>query len=377
MSLPAPTDCTDAHLEAFRERLIAWFVPRARPMPWRETDDPYRIWVSEIMLQQTRVDQATPYYERFTDAFPTVEALASADRDEVLRLWEGLGYYSRARNLHDAARMVVETFGGAVPDTYDAIRKLPGVGPYTAAAVLSIAFGRPHGVMDGNVKRVLTRVFEIDRRVDRAATKRALQALADHLLPEAQPGTFNEAMMELGATVCTPSSPECAVCPLREVCSARANDTQERYPVTKKRKPVPHHDIAVGLIEDEAGRILIQQRPEEKMLGGLWEFPGGKCEEGEAPADACRREIEEELGLVVEPSAPYAPIDHAYSHFKITLHAYHCRVESGEAQAREGQPLEWVAREELEGYAFPRANRKLLEQLEARRAAPTLFDADH
>lgn len=344
-------------------------------MPWRETRDPYRIWVSEIMLQQTRVDQATPYYERFTEAFPTVAALADAEQDEVLLLWEGLGYYSRARNLHRAAQQVRDQHVGEVPATYDAFRALPGVGAYTAAAVLSLAHGLPHAVLDGNVIRVLTRVFAIGEDVSRAPVKRLLQDLADDLLAADQPGRFNEAVMELGATVCTPRNPKCEACALREVCAARAAGEPTAYPVSKKKAPVPHHDIAVGLLFDGAGRVFIQQRSEDAMLGGLWEFPGGKCEPGEAPRVACARELREELGVEVEVGEALGRINHAYSHFKITLHAFRCRILSGEPTGREGQPTRWAAPHELTGYAFPRANRRLLEALEAQRTAPTLFDA--
>lgn len=342
-------------------------------MPWRETDDPYRIWISEVMLQQTRVDQAWPYYERFTDAFPTVEALADADLDDVLRLWEGLGYYSRARNLHRAAQRVVTEYDGRVPDTEDAIRTLPGVGPYTAAAVLSIAYGRPLAVLDGNVIRVLTRVFAVADDVTSSRTRRHLQALADALLPAEQPARFNEAMMELGATVCSPSSPACPTCPLGEVCAAYAAGEPERYPVSKKKKPIPHHDIAVGVIADDTGRILVTKRPEDAMLGGLWEFPGGKVEPGESVEAACERELREELGVEAEVGEPLARIDHAYSHFKITLHAFACRIVDGTPEHYEAQPMEWVAVEDLGDYAFPRANRRLIETLVERERNPTLF----
>ncbi len=371
---PVENPITEDHLRAFRGDLLAWYERVRRDMPWRRTDDPYRIWISEVMLQQTRVDQARPYYERFVAAFPTVEALAEAALDDVLRLWEGLGYYSRARNLHRAARMVVEAFAGRFPDTYDAIRRLPGVGPYTAAAVLSIAFGRPYAVLDGNVARVLARVFTLRDEVGGSRARRRLQALADALLDAARPGSFNEAMMELGATVCTPVAPTCPRCPLRAVCRAFDAGTPEAYPVRKKKAPVPHYDIAVGLIFDEAGRLLIQRRPEDKMLGGLWEFPGGKLQPGESLEAACRREVREELGIEVEVEAFFQRVSHAFTHFKITLHAFRCRIRSGTPTAREGQPLRWVAAPDLNDYAFPRANRRLIEALIERRRSPTFFD---
>ena len=350
-------------------------------MPWRGAADPYRIWVAEVMLQQTRVEQATPYFERFVEAFPTAQALAEAERDAVLMRWEGLGYYARARHLHEAAGIVVEEHGGHVPDTWEALRALPGIGPYTAAAVLSIAYGKPHAVLDGNVVRLLTRVFAVSDDATKSKTRRRLRALANALLEEAHtqgvpPGTFNQAMMELGATVCTPTAPRCPDCPVQGSCAAYAEGTPEAYPKKKKKAPVPHHDIAVGLLENDAGELFIQRRPDEGLLGGLWEFPGGKQEDGESLKDTCRRELREELGVKVEVGSLFHRLDHAYSHFKITLHAFRCRLTGDAAPtAAEGQPTRWVPPEALDDYAFPRANRRLIEELEARREHPTLFDA--
>ena len=365
---------TDAQRRRFHTDLIDWYQSVKRTMPWRDTDDPYRIWVSEIMLQQTRVDQAQPYFERFVEAFPTVHALADAERDEVLRVWEGLGYYSRARYLHNAAQLIVDEFDGAVPDTYDAIRELPGVGPYTAAAVLSIAYDKPHAVLDGNVIRVLSRVFAVEENVKSAPVKRRLQAAADALIDPEQPGTFNQAMMELGALICTPRSPSCADCPVQPACQAETDGNPEDYPVTPDKKPIPHYDIAVGLVFDDEGHLLIQRRPDDGMLGGLWEFPGGKQEEGEDLATTCQRELREELGIEVDVADHFYTLSHAYSHFKITMHAFRCRIASGTPSPELDQPLQWVPVEALDDYAFPRANRRLIEELERRQTEPSLFD---
>jgi len=367
-------DITDAHRTRFREALLDWYHDVKREMPWRNTDDPYRIWVSEIMLQQTRVDQAEPYYQRFTDAFPTVHDLAEAERDAVLQQWEGLGYYSRARYLHEAAQTVVREHGGTVPSTYDGLKSLKGIGPYTAAAVASIAFGKAHGVLDGNVIRVLTRVFAIEEDSTRSRTRRRLQALADALVDPDDPGNANQALMELGATVCTPRNPSCEACVLEPVCEAAEAGNPEHYPVTPESKPVPHHDIAVGLVFDAEGRLLIQRRPDDAMLGGLWEFPGGKREEGESTEAACRRELQEELGISVETDGLFYTLKHAYSHFKITLYAYPCRIVDGTPTPEIDQPMRWVTVDELDDYAFPRANRKLIEELKRREYAPSLFD---
>lgn len=367
------TTPTDRQRRAFRRDLIDWYTQHKRSMPWRETDDPYRIWVSEIMLQQTRVDTVRDYYPRFLEAFPTVEALAAADRDDVLKYWEGLGFYARARHLHEAARDVVAEHDGTVPDTMDALRDLKGIGPYTAAAVLSIAYQKPHAVLDGNVTRVLSRVVAYEEDATTTQSQRTLRALANELLDPDRPGDFNQAMMELGALVCTPSTPLCDRCPLQQVCRAHDAGTEEDYPVTPESTPVPHHDIAVGLVFED-GRLLIQRRPDEGLLGGLWEFPGGKQEEGESMAEACRREVKEELGIEVAVEEPFYTLSHAYSHFKITLHAFRCRIETGSPEAREDQPFRWVNLDELDDYAFPRANRRLIEELERRQLEPSLFD---
>jgi A/G-specific adenine glycosylase len=327
------------------------------------------------MLQQTRVDTVRDYYHRFLEAFPTVEALAGAERDEVLKHWEGLGFYARARHLHEAAQTVVDEHDGAVPDTMDAIRDLKGVGPYTAAAVLSIAHDKPHAVLDGNVTRVLTRVFAVEEDATTAAAERELRRLANALLDPECPGAFNQAMMELGALVCTPSTPLCERCPLQDVCRAHAAGTEEDHPVTPESEPVPHHDIAVGLVfSDDGGQLLIQRRPDEGLLGGLWEFPGGKQEDGESMEAACAREVKEELGVDVAVEEPFYTLSHAYSHFKITLHAFRCRIEAGTPESREGQPFRWIGLDELDDYAFPRANRRLIEELERRQTEPSLFD---
>lgn len=373
--LPSPdAPLARADLALFRERLLDWYRANRRDLTWRRTSDPYRIWLSEVMLQQTRVDQAEGYYRRFLERFPTVEHLASADLDEVLLYWEGLGYYSRARNLHAAAKRIVEEHGGEVPHDEAAMRALPGVGPYTAAAVLSIAFGVPLAVLDGNVMRVLARYFADDRDSASTAMRRALQATADRLLETDAPGDFNQAVMELGATVCTPRRPRCPSCPLQARCRALARGEPTAFPVKAARSPVPHHQVALGLVRDEQQRYLIARRPEEGMLGGLWEFPGGKQEPGEPLKEACRRELREELGIEVRVGDPVHRLSHAYSHFKVTLHAFDCALVSGVPAPANGEPVRWVTAEEFGDYAFPRANRRLIEFLQARRQSPSLFD---
>jgi len=274
-------------LAPLHDALIDWFKHNKEDLPWRQTDDPYRIWLSEIMLQQTQIATVLPYYARFLERFPTVEALAAAPLDDVLKLWEGLGYYSRARNLHRAARMVVEEFGGEFPRTLEGLRTLPGVGPYTAGAVGSIAFGLDVPVLDGNVIRVLARLFNIEDDVRQAGTKRRLWKLAGEIVPAGRAAAWNEGLMELGQRVCVPRSPRCDVCPVRDFCEARALGVQEQRPIRSQKARTPHYDVTAGVIRDGDGHILIAQRKLDAMLGGLWEFPGGKCDAGRRSASVC------------------------------------------------------------------------------------------
>lgn len=349
--------------DTFRSNLLNWYDKFKRELPWRDCGDPYKIWLSEIMLQQTRVDQAAPYYERFISRFPTVHDLAKADQQEVLKIWEGLGYYSRARNLHQAAQTVVNEFRGKVPDNWNDIRKLKGVGPYTASAVLSIAYQKPHAVVDGNVIRVLSRYFGIKTDVRSTKTKNQIQEYADELLDKERPGDFNQALMELGATTCTPSNPACDRCPLQSNCVACRKAKTDEIPYKSPAKKRPHHHIGVGIIQNDEGKVLIALRPDDAMLGGLWEFPGGKQKKDEAIEDTVIRELQEELGVEVSITKPFMKLDHAYSHFKITLHAYLCELTDGDPSPNSSQKVRWVSIEELDEYPFPKANRRLTDKL--------------
>ena len=354
-------------LAAVQAALPKWFRRSKRSMPWRRTRDPYAIWVSEIMLQQTRVETVKSYYTRWMERFGTVEKLAAARIGDVLKAWEGMGYYGRARNLHKVAKQVVADFAGALPHTVPELRRLPGIGPYTAGAIASIAFGLDEPVLDGNVARVLCRLFRIRTNPAQTATRKKLWALARKLIPPGKAGRFNEAMMDLGATVCTPRSPRCDTCCVADACEALVRGEQESLPHKDKPKPIPHHDIAAGVIW-KRGRILIDRRKPEGLLGGLWEFPGGKVEAGETLAQALRREVREELGIRIRVGEEFLAVDHAYSHFRITLHAMECEYVSGEPRAIGCDAFKWVRPGALDAYAFPKANRKVLDALYARLA---------
>lgn len=349
----------------FADFILAWYQDHKREMPWRGEKDPYKIWISEIMLQQTRVDQAWPYFENFMKLFPTVFDLAEADQQQVLKAWEGLGYYSRARNLHAASKMVAEDFEGKLPESYDEIIKLKGIGPYTAAAITSIAFGKPNAVVDGNVIRVITRYYGIEDDVRSSKTTKQVQHLVNDLISQNHPADFNQAMMELGATVCSPTKPDCLNCPIQTGCVATKVAKTDTIPYKSKAKKKPHLEIGVGIIEREDGKVLIALRPENVMLGGLWEFPGGKQEKGETIQQTVERELQEELDVEVHAYKELMNFKHTYSHFSITMHAYFCTLIYGTPKAKSSQEIRWVEKSELKDYPFPKANKVLTEKITA------------
>ncbi len=345
--------------------LLRWATRNLRDLAWRaEPRDPYRVWVSEIMLQQTQAATVIPYFYRFTERFPTVQALAQAPLDDVLKLWEGLGYYARARHLHRAAQKVVAEFDGRLPDTVEELSKLPGIGRYTAGAIASIAFGRDAPAVDGNVRRVLCRLYAIRGDVRRSKIQNQLWALAEANLPKGKAGRWNEAMMELGATVCTPRSPRCGECPLAGSCRAHALGIQEKLPARAASKRTPHYDVAAAVIR-KRGRVLIARRPLGGMLGGLWEFPGGKKKHRESLEECLQREIREELGIEIAVGQLVTRVEHAYTHFRITLHAFECRHARGRPRAIQVADWRWVTLDGLDRFAFAVTDRKIIEALRA------------
>jgi A/G-specific adenine glycosylase len=346
-----------------RSKLLDWYDRHRRDLPWRDEPDPYRIWVSEVMLQQTQVTTVLPYYRRFLRRFPTLADLAAAGLDDVLKAWEGLGYYARARHLHAAARQVMAENEGRLPESYAGLRRLPGFGDYTAGAVASIAFGQRVPAVDGNVKRVLARLFAVTGDVTQGATARRLRAMAAELVPADRPGDFNQALMELGATLCTPASPRCLLCPVNAECQALAQGIHESLPLKTPRPERPHYDVTAAVIRRDDGHLLIAQRNPEAMLGGLWEFPGGKCRPGETYPACLRREIREELGIEIEVGQHLTTIQHGYTHFRISLHVFECRHLDGEPRALDCADWRWVRLADLGDYAFPVTDQKIIQLL--------------
>jgi A/G-specific adenine glycosylase len=348
-----------------QRNLLGWYERHRRDLPWRGETDFYRVWISEVMLQQTQVTTVLPYYERFLERFPTLADLAAASLDDVLKAWEGLGYYARARNLHAAARQVMADYAGRLPETYAGLRQLPGFGDYTAGAVASIAFNEPVPAVDGNVKRVLARLFAITHDLSRGATARHLRTIAADLVPPDRPGDFNQALMELGATLCLPRSPRCLLCPLREECEGLAQGIHTTLPIKAPRRERPHYDVTAAVIRRQDDYLLIARRKPEAMLGGLWEFPGGKCDPGESLPDCLRREIREELGLEIEVGRYLTVIQHGYTHFRISLHVFECRCLDGQPQALDCADWRWVKAGNLGDFAFPVTDQKIIALLDS------------
>jgi A/G-specific adenine glycosylase len=346
------------------DRILEWYAKHGRDLPWRHTRNPYFIWVSEVMLQQTQVDTVIPYYHRFLSQFPTIEDLASASLQDVLKCWENMGYYARARHLHLSARKIIELMGGHIPRTLDGLLGLPGVGTYTAGAILSIAFNQKVPAVDGNVRRVISRLFAFKGVLDEKTNRNNICRITGEMIPETDPGRFNQALMDFGATVCTFKKPSCRICPLQDVCLAFQKGIQDEVPSPKRRGPLPHKEIAAGIISDKKGRLLIIRRPNNGLLGGLWRFPGGESTGSEnSPEETLRRIAHEELGIRIRGAEPIVSVEHAYTHFRITLHAFRCIWNGDQPHVREGLNWRWATPRMLSRFPFSKAERKVIDAL--------------
>lgn len=340
----------------FQHDLISWYKHEKRDLPWRKDQDPYKIWVSEIMLQQTRVDTVIPYFNAFIGKFPTIEALATADEEEVLKAWEGLGYYSRVRNLHSAVKEVANSYAGVVPNTPEEISKLKGVGPYTKGAILSIAYNIPEPAVDGNVMRVFSRILSIWDDIAKPKTRKIFEEATYKLISKEDPSSFNQAVMELGALICTPTSPSCLLCPVREYCSAFAEGVQAELPVkSKKKKPRPLQMAAVVLYDDH-GRLYIHKRPGTGLLANLWEFPNMeiKAETKESYREQVKQFIKEEYQAEAEISELTGTVEHVFSHL-----IWNISVFIGTLTNIPSEDLLPVTEEEMKKYAFPVSHQKI------------------
>jgi A/G-specific adenine glycosylase len=346
----------------FSDRILKWYGRHKRRLPWRDHPDPYAVWVSEIMLQQTRVEAVMPYFERWMERFPSVLELAAASEQDVLALWEGLGYYSRARNLHKAAKVVAQEYGGELPREPSALRKLPGIGRYTAGAIASMAFGLDVPTLDGNLRRVLARVFDVGQPADSPSGEKLLWELAEAHLPKGRAGDYNQALMDLGAAVCLPRNPACLLCPVNAICRARALGLQDQRPVLRPRPEVPHYTVTAAVLRRD-GKVLLAKRPSRGLLGGMWEFPGGKVEAGESLEAALGREIREELGTQARVGEPFGVYRHAYTHFRITLHAFLCDLDGGLPRPLQATELAWVPPADLGAYPMGKVDRLIARRL--------------
>jgi A/G-specific adenine glycosylase len=342
----------------FSQALLAWYRQNARQLPWREFHSPYSTWISEIMLQQTRVETVIPYYLRWLEKFPNVATLAASDEQTVLNAWEGLGYYSRARSILKTARLLHDQYHDELPADRQELEKLPGLGRYTAAAIASIAFGLDEVVLDGNVKRVLSRVWNLDIAVDTPAGEKLLWQKAEELLPHGEAGDYNQAVMDLGATLCTPRSPSCLFCPVQFMCAANRLGLQAERPVMSEKKAIPHIQVVAAVLH-QGNTVLIQRRPSKGLLGGLWEFPGGKIEAGETPPQALQRELREELELEIHVGEPLGIYNHAYTHFKVTLQAFFAEITAGELLAHAASEIAWVEIDHLDDYPMGKIDRMI------------------
>ena len=343
-----------------QQQLLDWYKKSSESMPWRETSDPYKIWISEIMLQQTQVTTAKDYYIAWITKLPAVEDVANSSIDDLLKLWEGLGYYRRVHNIHKTAKMIVNHHSGLIPESYDKLTKLKGIGDYTASAILSIAFNQVYPAIDGNVKRIFSRIYKTNN-VKKIYNK--AQNQIKHLMDGTTPGDITQSLMDLGRDICTPSSPNCIQCPFSKNCLAFINNKTTLYPKKSAKQKKPHYDVVVGMIY-KADKFLISQRHNKGLLGGLWELPGGKKNKNEKNQECLKREIKEELGILIDVGEKIGEVQHVYSHFKINLLGYTCKHKKGNPKPLASQKIKWVDLKSINDFAFPRSTIKLLSLIE-------------
>jgi A/G-specific adenine glycosylase len=361
----------ETRYQRIRTGLLAWFESNQRKLPWRLRYLPYEIWISEIMLQQTQVQTMLPYYNRWMERFPRLQAVALAPEEQLLKCWEGMGYYARVKNIRKTANLLVEKFDAAFPKNYDVLLGLPGIGRYTAGAIMSIAFNADYTAVDGNVARIFARLFDVESPLQDKESQKACWTIAECLLPKGKARSFNQALMDFGAMVCTPRNPSCTECPIRALCRGLQVGVVNQRPVSRRARDIVPIHAALGVLVRE-GKIFIQKRPPSGLMPDLWEFPGGKLQDGETPEDALVREFQEELELRVRDLRKIAQIRHSYTTFRVTLHAFTCHLEdaSQEPLVRSAVDGRWVTPRELDLYAFPAANRSLIKLIQTKHLSP-------
>jgi len=345
-----------------QSQLLAWYYPNQRQLPWRGIRDPYKVWISEVMLQQTQVKSVIPYYEKFLKVFPSFPALAKTKDDKLLKCWAGLGYYSRARNLRKAARVILTKHEGKFPETLEAVHALPGIGRYTASAILSICFGEPLAVLDGNVMRVLARAFKIHANINDGNVRRQLWQLAQDLLDSDNPGDFNQALMELGATVCTPRQPKCSECPWEKKCLAKKADVHEQLPEKGKRQSLRRSFHATVVLEHR-GKYLLVRRSGKGQLEGFWEFPGLDLRSVQAESAAIKKHFQKEYNLRLSGLRHITQIRHSITTRRITVDVFRGQIGEGYSLPEPEKDARWVRPAELRHYPFSSATMRILEEL--------------
>jgi len=340
-----------------KKQLLDWYHMQAYTFPWRKNYNGYKVWISEIMLQQSQVNIVIPYYNKWMKKFPTIKDLSRSTIDELLLLWQGLGYYNRAKNIFEAVKSINQNYNGKIPRNYKSLLTLKGVGDYTASAILTIGFNIKAVPVDGNIHRVISRLHEL------TATKNQLKIVKNYTaqyISNEKPRDSVQGLMDLGREICRPQNPTCSVCPLNTKCLSYQNNTMHLYPIKISRKRIPEYDVAVGLIKKK-NFFLISKRFKNKFLGGLWELPGGKIKQGESPKQCLAREIKEELNITVDIYNRIGVIKHQYSHFKVSISLYECKYKSGIPKALASEKIKWITNNEKNQFAFPSATHKLFQ----------------
>lgn len=350
--------------KAIHKDLLRWYQKNARQLPWRNVDDPYLTWISEVMLQQTQVETVIPYFIKWTRVFPRIEDLQRCSEEEVLKFWEGLGYYSRARNIKKTADILVCKYSGKLPENFAELRTMPGIGEYIAGAICSIAFGQKVPALEANGLRVIARLMDCHEEVNQTKTKHALNEYLNAIIQFGKAGELNQAVMDLGSLICFPGKPICEKCPIKDHCLAYKNKTQDLLPVKKKKNPIPRVIVVAAVIRADS-KVLITKRLPNKLLGGLWEFPGGKVEEGESRQAALKREIREEIGVEIEVGKSLGKYQHAYTHFSVTVYTYAAQIASGIIQKLEVADYAWADVDQLGDVPMGKVDRQISIDLQA------------